>query len=73
MTFVDVGALVYYLRAVPWFVPGFSVATHQESLLRLQQRLEYRRGSPTFPTRLYLIEAKRGLDQRTDADAPAAG
>jgi hypothetical protein len=67
VTFADVGALVYYLRAVPWFVPGFSVATHHENLLRLQQRLDDGEAALTFPTRLYLIEAKRGLDQRTDA------
>jgi SAM-dependent methyltransferase len=61
VTFTDVGALVYYLRAVPWIVPGFSVATHQESLLRLHQRLDAGQAALTFPTRLYLIEAKRGL------------
>jgi SAM-dependent methyltransferase len=61
VTFTDVGALVYYLRAVPWIVPGFSVATHQESLLRLHQRLDAGEAALTFPTRLYLIEAKRGL------------
>jgi SAM-dependent methyltransferase len=64
VTFSDVGALVYYLRAVPWIVPGFSVATHQESLLRLQQRLDAGQAVLTFPMRLYLIEAKRGLDRR---------
>ena len=67
VTFTDVGALVYYLRAVPWLVPGFSVATHVDSLLRLQHRLDAGEAALTFPTRLYLIEAKRGLDQRTEA------
>jgi predicted TPR repeat methyltransferase len=67
VTSSDVGALVYYLRAVPWIVPGFSVATHQESLLRLQQRLDAGQAVLTFPMRLYLIEAKRGLDRRTGA------
>lgn len=32
ISFTDVGAIVYYLRAVPWLVPGFSVATHSEQL-----------------------------------------
>lgn len=27
-TFTDVGAIVYYLKAAPWLVPGFSVETH---------------------------------------------
>jgi SAM-dependent methyltransferase len=48
-------------------VPGFSVATHQDRLLRLQQRLDAGEAALTFPIRLYLIEAERGLDQRTDA------
>ena len=38
--FQDVGTLVYYLKAVPWLVPGFSVETHQAYLIQLQRRLE---------------------------------
>jgi hypothetical protein len=49
---------VYYLKAVPWLVPGFSVATHAHALLHLQAQLE--RGEPlTFTTRRYLIEARK--------------
>ena len=56
LAFIDVGAIVYYLKAVPWLVPGFSVATHAGYLLRLQQRVE--RGEPlAFSARKYLIEA----------------
>jgi hypothetical protein len=36
----DVGAIVYYLKAVPWFVPWFSVDTLVSYLLRLQDRLD---------------------------------
>ena len=39
-TFLDVGAIVYYLKAVPWDVPGFTVRTHLRHLLALQERLE---------------------------------
>lgn len=39
-SFSDVGALVYYLKAVPWIVPNFSVESHLRYLLALQQRLE---------------------------------
>ena len=35
LTFTDVGAIVYYLKAVPWLVPGFSVETHAQHLLKL--------------------------------------
>lgn len=58
-SFTDVGAIVYYLRAVPWLVPGFSVATHAAQLLALQSRLDS--GEPlSFLARKYLIEARKG-------------
>ena len=58
MTFTDVGALVYYLKAIPWIVPGFSVATHLPYLLTLQVKLE--RGEKLqFETRQYLIKARK--------------
>ncbi len=40
LAFTDVGAIVYYLKAVPWLVPGFSVETHLKYLLKLQEQLE---------------------------------
>lgn len=60
LSFTDVGAIVYYLMAVPWFVPGFSVETHLKQLFTLQQRLE-ENGSLVFVARKYLIEAYKGL------------
>ena len=60
LTFHDVGAIVYYLKAVSWLVPGFSVATHTDDLLRLHACLE-REGPLDFEARKFLIEAiKRG-------------
>jgi len=40
LSFTDVGAIVYYLKAVPWLVPGFSVEIHSSHLIALQRRLE---------------------------------
>jgi SAM-dependent methyltransferase len=60
LSFVDVGAVVYYLRAVPWLVPGFSVETHLQSLFTLQHRLEQGEGLD-FTARKYLIEAHKNL------------
>lgn len=58
LSFTDVGAIVYYLKAVPWLVPGFSVATHLEHLVKLQQQLN--RGEPlAFVAKKYLIEARK--------------
>ena len=40
MVFADVGAIVYYLKAVPWEVPEFTVETHLKYLFALQQRVD---------------------------------
>jgi hypothetical protein len=56
--FTDVGAIVYYLKAIPWLVPGFSVQTHRDALFGLQTRLENGEDL-TFYTGTYLIEARK--------------
>ncbi len=56
LSFADVAAVVYYLKAVPWMVPNFSVTTHQAALFQLQHQLD--RGERLiFTARKYLIEA----------------
>jgi SAM-dependent methyltransferase len=58
LRFADVGALVYYLKAVPWLVTGFSVATHADALFTLQAQQEA--GHPLlFTTRLYTLTARK--------------
>jgi hypothetical protein len=60
LAFTDVGAIVYYLQAVPWLVPGFTVETHLEHLFSLQSRLE--RGERlAFTAQKYLIEAQKRI------------
>ncbi len=56
--FTDVGAIVYYLKAVPWLVTGFSVDSHLKYLLRLQEQLD-QENPLVFTARKYLIEAKK--------------
>jgi SAM-dependent methyltransferase len=58
LAFTDVGAIVYYLKAVPWLVPGFTVRTHLHYLQELQGRLD-RGGSLSFTAKKYLIEAHK--------------
>ena len=58
LAFADVGAVVYYLKAVPWLVPGFSVETHLEHLLGLQHRLDSG-NELAFTARKFLIEAQK--------------
>jgi len=60
ISFTDVGAIVYYLKAVPWLVPGLSVETHLTYLFSLQRRLESGEGL-AFVARKYLIEAHKDL------------
>jgi SAM-dependent methyltransferase len=60
LAFTDVGAVVYYLKAIPWLVPGFTVETHLAYLLELQDRLE-RGAGLVFEARQYLIEARKPL------------
>ena len=58
MRFADVGAVVYYLKAIPWEVPGFGVKTHFERLIALQERLESE-GELSFYAGKFLIEARK--------------
>ena len=58
MIFTDERAIVYYLRAIPWEVPGFTVKTHLGYLLALQERLEAG-GELGFHAAKYLIEVRK--------------
>jgi len=56
--FKDVGALVYYLGAIPWIVDDFSVRTRLNDLTRLQKKLEIQ-GGLVFSKRQFLIVAEK--------------
>lgn len=56
--FYDIGAVVYFLRKVPWTVPGFSVDTYRSRLAALHEQLG-REGAFVAHSRRFLIEAKR--------------
>ncbi len=60
LSFKDVGAVVYYLKAVPWLVPDFSVERHFARLLLLQARLD-QEGELTFSNLRYWVEARLPL------------
>jgi SAM-dependent methyltransferase len=57
-TFYDVGAIVYYLKAVPWTVERFSVERHLASLQKLQRKLEWE-GALAFSERLMIVRAHK--------------
>ena len=58
LVFEDVGAIVYYLKAIPWEVPGFTVKTHLRYLFALQERLEAGEELGFYAAK-YLIEARK--------------
>ena len=58
LVFEDVGAIVYYLKATPWEVPGFTVNSHLRYLLSFQDRLEAGEELGFYAAK-YLIEARK--------------
>jgi SAM-dependent methyltransferase len=56
VTFADVGAVIYFLKAIPWVVQGFAVERHLDALEALQAKLDD--GQPLqFTYTRFLIEA----------------
>jgi len=56
LIFKDVATLVYYLVAIPWTVPDFSVEKYRPHLEKLQQQVEAE-GELVFTQRRMLIKA----------------
>jgi hypothetical protein len=38
--FYNIGALVYYLKAIPWQVPNFNIETHMDGLYKIHQIIQ---------------------------------
>jgi SAM-dependent methyltransferase len=58
--FKDIGALAWYMKAIPWEFPGFSVATHREFLAALDRRMPL-----LVHDHRYYLEARRLLSSST--------
>jgi len=52
--FNDVGAVVYFLKAIPWIVDNFKIEYHIDHLKKLQKKLN-EEGKLVFFQKLYLI------------------
>jgi hypothetical protein len=61
MAFFDIGALLYYLRAVPWVVPNFEPRAQRGLLCRLNDRI-LAEGAVHIPGTQMLIVAVRSSD-----------
>jgi hypothetical protein len=56
--FYDVGAVVYYLRAVPWQIPDFSLENYADGLWEMHCRME-KDGYIDIPSHRFLVAAVR--------------
>jgi SAM-dependent methyltransferase len=56
--FNDIGAIVYYLKAIPWIVKDFSVNKHLSYLKKLQEKLNKNK-KLEFDTARFMILAKK--------------
>jgi len=54
---------VYYLKAVPWQVPDFTVGAYRDRLFALHERIETE-GGLRVPGQLFYLEAARPRDCR---------
>ena len=60
-TFMDIGAILYYLRVIPWQVEGFSIETHHEKLISLHNVIEYQGCFYATALRFLIIAHKKGV------------
>jgi len=56
--FLDIGAVVYYLKAVPWQVPDFTVERYRERLAEVHERMG-REGGLRIRGHFFYLEAVR--------------
>lgn len=58
MEFLDIGALVYFLRKVVWMVPGFTVERYRDRLREMHEQIRAE-GAFTAHSARFLIEARK--------------
>ena len=70
--FYDIGAVVYYLRAVPWQIPDFSVEAYRDALFALHRRIEAE-GALVARAHRFYIEARKPVFKAATATPPGEG
>jgi SAM-dependent methyltransferase len=58
--FLDVGAVIFQLRAVSWQAPGFDIARHREQLERIHDQI-VRTGGFEVRSQRFLIQAEKPI------------
>lgn len=64
--FLDIGAVIFYLQAVPWQIPGFEFQTYRKQLLALHKKIESI-GHFEVKAHRFLIEAELRRHNTTDS------
>jgi SAM-dependent methyltransferase len=57
--FTDIGAVTYYLKAIPWEIPGFTIAAHRDRLAALHRSMVVEGGLRIRGHLFYLEAVKR--------------
>jgi SAM-dependent methyltransferase len=57
--FYDTGAIVYYLKAIPWEVPDFSIEKYFDKLIAIHHLIQ-REGHVDVPFHMFFIRARKG-------------
>ena len=57
--FYDTGAIVYYLKAIPWEVPDFSIDKYFDKLVAIHDLIQ-REGYLDVPFHMFFIRARKG-------------
>lgn len=65
-TFHDIGAFAWYLRLVPWAVPGFTIGGRHDRLVALHERM-VNGHTLTFPQPMFWLRARRPDGQSPDS------
>ena len=60
LVFKDIGAIVYFLKAIPWVVDGFSVDGYLSTLERLQDKIN-KDSELVFTQTRFIIQAQKPL------------
>jgi hypothetical protein len=58
-TFLDIGAVFYYLKAIPWQIEGFSLESHFEGLIRVHNIIEHQGEFVTTAHRFLIVVKKK--------------
>ena len=57
--FFDVGAIIYYLKAIPWQIPDFSVEKYYNKLFSLHQLIEKQGYIDVMCHRFFIVANRR--------------